>query len=268
MISRRFYKVLRRLFFNTHVRGLGNLPAVEPVIFVSNHAGAFGPVSVITAMPMRVYPWVACEVTDVKTAAPRIQAEFVEPELGLKPPLSALLAGVIGRVCVALMKDIGAIPVYQKSRQSTCTVMRSLTLLQQGKSILVFAEDSTRKINDVLCEFYTGFIHVARLYYQATSKAVQFLPVAVNRGAGRILIGTPIRFDGTKAFAREKQRIKEALECSVSDLLHKAAPAARMVSFSQGHGRSPLRPTVSEDSVGDVDFFPVCLSGYFHEERS
>jgi hypothetical protein len=230
MISRRFYKVLRRLFFNTHVEGLNNLRAADPVIFVSNHAGSFGPVSVITAMPMQIYPWVASEVTDLKTAAPRIQAEFVEQELRLKPPLSAFLAGLIGRVCVALMRDIGAIPVYQKSKQITRTVARSLALLQQGKSILVFAEDSTRKINDVLCEFRTGFIHVARLYYQATSKAVQFLPVAVNRTAGRILLGAPIRFDGTKPFAGEKRRIKQALEGSVSDLLHKPAPAARMVS--------------------------------------
>ena len=219
MISQHFYGVLRRLFFNAHVSGLKNLQAPGPVIFVSNHAGAFGPVSVITSMPVEIYPWVAHEVTDVRTAAPRIQAEFVERELRLKPPLSVFLARVIGRVCVALMKDIGAIPVYQKSKEITSTVTRSLALLQQGKNILVFAEDSTRKINDVLCEFCTGFIHIARLYYRTTKKAVQFVPVGVNRRVGRILIGTPVRFDGTTPFTREKQRIKQALERSVSDLL-------------------------------------------------
>jgi len=219
MISQHFYTVLRRLFFNAHVSGLKNLQAPGPVIFVSNHAGAFGPVSVITSMPVEIYPWVAHEVTDVRTAAPRIQAEFVERELRLKPPLSVFLARVIGRVCVALMKDIGAIPVYQKSKEITSTVTRSLALLQQGKSILVFAEDSTRKINEVLCEFCTGFIHIARLYYRTTKKSIQFVPVAVNRRVGRILLGPPICFDGTMPFTREKQRIKQALEHSVSDLL-------------------------------------------------
>jgi 1-acyl-sn-glycerol-3-phosphate acyltransferase len=230
MISRHFFKALRRLFFNTHVSGLGNLPAMEPVIFVANHAGVFGPVSVITAMPVRVYPWVAYDVTDVRAAGPRIQAEFVEQELRLKPPFSTFLARAIARVCVALMKDIGAIPVHEKSKQVTRTLMRSLDLLRQGKSILVFAEDSTRKINDVLCEFRTGFIHVARLYFRATSRAVRFLPVAVNRAAGRIMVGAPIRFDGTRPFTLEKQRIKQALERAVSDLLQRPAPAARMVS--------------------------------------
>ena len=215
MVAQHFYKLLRRLFFNAHLRGMKNLDQDEPVIMVANHAGAFGPVSVITSMPMEMYPWVAHEVTDLKTVAPRIQAEFLEQELHLRPPLSTYLAKVIGRICVALMKDIGAIPVYQQSKQIKATVMRSLSLLEQGKNILVFAEDSTKKINDVLCEFCTGFIHIAKLYYERTRKAVQFLPVAVNRKMKGILVGTPIRFDVTNPFPLEKQRLKNELESSV-----------------------------------------------------
>jgi hypothetical protein len=165
-----------------------------------------------------MYPWVAHEITDLKTVSKRIQDEFLEQELHLKPPLSTYLARVIGRICVALMKDIGAIPVYQKSKRIKSTVQLSLALLEQGKNILVFAEDSTRKINDVLCEFCTGFIHLAKLYYEKTKKAVQFLPVAVNRKVGGILIGKPIRFDVSRPFPGEKQRLKEALESTVYTL--------------------------------------------------
>ncbi len=217
MLSQYFYKVLRRLFFNAHLRGVKNL-CQEPSILVANHAGAFGPVSVITSMPLEMHPWVASEVTDLKTVAARIQAEFCEQELRLKPPFSAYLARVIGRICVAIMKDIGAIPVYQKGREIRDTVMRSLSLLQQGKSILVFAEDSSRRLNDVLGEFRTGFIHVARLYYQTTRKAVQFFPVAVNRRVHQIRVGAPIRFDATRPFSGEKQRIKQELQDSVYSL--------------------------------------------------
>jgi 1-acyl-sn-glycerol-3-phosphate acyltransferase len=218
MVAQHFYKLLRRLFFNAHLRGMKNYTSGEPVIMVANHAGAFGPVSVITSMPVEMYPWVSHEVTDLKTVAPRIQAEFLEQELHLKPPLSTYFGRVIGRICVALMKDIGAIPVYQKSKQIKSTVMRSLALLEQGKNILVFAEDSTKKINDVLCEFCTGFIHIAKLYYEKTRKAVQFLPVAVNRKMHGILVGTPIRFNGSNPFPEEKQRLKSELESSVLSL--------------------------------------------------
>ena len=218
MVAQHFYKLLRRLFFNAHLRGVKNLDPNEPVIMVANHAGTFGPVSVITSMPMEMYPWVSHEVTDLKTVAPRIQAEFLEQELHLRPPLSTYLGKVIGRICVALMKDIGAIPVYQKSKEIKATVMRSLSLLEQGKNILVFAEDSTKKINDVLCEFCTGFIHIAKLYYERTRKAVQFLPVAVNKKMRGILVGTPIRFNGANPFPLEKQRLKSELESSVMAL--------------------------------------------------
>jgi len=226
MLSKYFYRVLRRLFFNAHLRGLQNLRGDEPVILVANHAGAFGPVSIITSIPTPTCPWVAHEVTDLSMVAPRIQAEFCEQELRLKPPLSALLARMIGRVCVAVMRDIGAIPVYQKSRDIHTTLMQSLSLLKQGKSILVFAEDSTRRINDVLCEFCTGFIHVAKLYYESTRKAVQFLPVAVHRNAHRIRVGVPIRFDAATPFGREKLRIKRELESSVYALYMKLEDAS------------------------------------------
>ena len=111
MVARYFYKALRYLFFKSRLRGVKNLTSDEPVIMVANHVGSFGPVSVITSMPMKMYPWVAHEITDLKTVSKRIQDEFLEQELHLKPPLSTYLARVIGRICVALMKDIGAIPV-------------------------------------------------------------------------------------------------------------------------------------------------------------
>jgi 1-acyl-sn-glycerol-3-phosphate acyltransferase len=218
MVARYFFKAIRYLFFKAHVQGRSHLRSREPLIMVANHVGSFGPVSLITSMPVRMYPWVAHEVTDLKTVAPRIQKEFMEQELHLNPPLSRWLSVVVGRVCVALMKDIGAIPVYQKSKKITATVLQSLSLLEQGKNILVFAEDSTKKISDTMYEFCTGFIHVARLYYQATTKAVQFLPVAVNRRIGAILIGTPIRFDAAKPFSVEKRRLKSELEKTVQSL--------------------------------------------------
>ncbi len=226
MIARCFYKTLRYLFFRARVRGRSNLNPDEPVIMVANHVGSFGPVSVITSMPVRMYPWVAHEITDLRTAALRIQQEFLEQELHLKPPLSTWLGRMVGRICVGLMKDIGAIPVYEKSKRITTTVLQSLQLLEQGKNILVFAEDSTRKLNDTLSEFCTGFLHVARLYYRKTKKAVQFLPVAVNRKVGTIIIGRPIAFDAGKPFSVEKKRLKSELESTVYALYRQLETAA------------------------------------------
>jgi hypothetical protein len=185
---------------------------------VANHMGSFGPVSVIVSLPVKMHPWVAHEVTDLETVADRIQKEFLEQELHLKPPLSRHIARVIGRICVAIMKDIGAIPVYQRSKRIKSTVQESLSLLEEGKNILVFAENSEKPITEAVCEFCTGFLHLAKLYYEKTKKAIQFLPIAVNRKVGGILIGKPIRFDAGNPFPSEKERLKKELENTVITL--------------------------------------------------
>ena len=217
-IRKVFFKVIRKIFFRSTLRGRRHLAAGGPVIMVANHAGSLGPVSVITTVPVKTYPWVTHEVTDLQTVARRIQAYFLERELHLRPPVSEFLGRAIGRICVGLMKDIGAIPVYPKSRKMASTFQLSLRLLGEGKNILVFAEDSRRPLNEAICEFGTGFIHLAKLYYRKTRKAIRFIPVAVNKKGRGILVGAPIRFDPTNPFPLERDRLKRQLESSVSML--------------------------------------------------
>jgi 1-acyl-sn-glycerol-3-phosphate acyltransferase len=220
MVARLFYKAFRYLLFKIHVRGTRNFTNRGPVILVSNHEGSFGPISVITSFPSKLYPWVDHEITDLRTVATRIQTEFLEAELHLKPPVSTYLARVIGRICVSLMKNIDAIPVYKESFQIRSTVDRSLQLLQEGKNILVFPENPLKPINEVLCDFYTGFLHLARLYFEKTRKAITFLPIAVNRKVKSILIGKPIDFNGTNPFSEEKIRLKKELESTIYTLYY------------------------------------------------
>ena len=228
-IRKVFFKVIRKIFFRSTLRGRRHLAAGGPVIMVANHAGSLGPVSVITTVPVKTYPWVTHEVTDLQTVARRIQAYFLERELHLRPPVSEFLGRAIGRICVGLMKDIGAIPVYPKSRKMTSTFQLSLRLLGEGKNILVFAEDSMRPLNEAICEFGTGFIHLAKLYYRKTRKAIRFIPVAVNKKGRGILVGAPIRFDPTNPFPLERDRLKRELESSVSMLYREL----------EGHGLEP-----------------------------
>jgi 1-acyl-sn-glycerol-3-phosphate acyltransferase len=218
MVARRFFKLFRFLFLRVHLRGARHLRSHGPLIIVSNHEGSYGPMSLITSLPLELYPWVVSETADARTAARRIQTEFLEAELHLRPPFSAWLARAIARITAALMRDLNAVPVHQRSREVRVTVEHSVELLEQGKNILVFPEDPARKLNDVLCHFCTGFVHLARRYYERTRRAVLFLPVAVNRKARGILVGLPVRFDALAPFTAEKVRLKSELEHRVEEL--------------------------------------------------
>lgn len=220
MVARRFFKLFRFLFLRVHLRGARNLRGRHSLIIVANHEGSFGPLSLVTSLPLELYPWVVDETTDARTAARRIQAEFLEAELHLRPPFSAWLARAVARIAAALMRDLNAVPVHQHSRRMRTTVERSVELLAEGKSILVFPEDPERKLNDVLGHFCTGFVHLARRYYERTRRTVLFLPVAVNRKARGILVGRPVEFDALAPFTAEKVRLQRELEHRVEELYH------------------------------------------------
>jgi hypothetical protein len=224
VIVRILCKLFQRLILKLRLHGLGRafryLACGEPLIIVSNHIGSYGPLSIISSLPLKVYPWVAHEVTSMRQVASRLQREFTELELRLRPPASVWLARLIGRICVFIMRDLQAIPVYASSRRIRDTLQRSLELLLRGKNILVFPENKERPINEVLGDFSTGFLAMARLYYEKTRKAIRFLPVAVNQKVKGIQIGRAIRFDAALPFAQEKRRLKRELEASIYSMYY------------------------------------------------
>jgi 1-acyl-sn-glycerol-3-phosphate acyltransferase len=229
-------KLFRQLILKLRIHGWGNafrcLSRGEPLIFVSNHIGSYGPLSLISTLHLKLYPWVAHEVTELQKVAKRLQDEFTELELRLRPPLSVWLARLIGRICVFIMRDLQAIPVYAESRRIRDTLERSLELLLKGKNILVFPENKERPLNEVLGEFSTGFLAMARLYYQRTRKAISFLPVAVNQKVRGVQIGKPIRFRSGRPFHEEKRRLKRELEQAIYSMYYclEEAPAPAPVS--------------------------------------
>ena len=218
MLIRFLYKVFHFLLLNIEIHGARRIRKDEPAVFVSNHAGTFGPLSIVTAFSSQLYTWVDHEVTEKDTVEKRIKAEFLEAELHLKGPFSSLLSRIIGRVCVALMRALNVIPVYSRSKAIKSTVDRSLKLLGEGKNILVFPEDSRSPLNEILCSFQTGFLHLARRYFQQTKKALSFIPVAVHRRLRKIAVGEPIRYRSDNPFPVEKIRLKKELEFRVYTL--------------------------------------------------
>ncbi len=187
-------------------------------IFVANHEGSYGPVTAIASLPQPIYPWVTHEITDLALCPKYIENDFVKPEVHLRPPLSILLSRVIGRVCVAIMADLHAIPVYKKSRRITETIAMSVRFLEQGKRLLIFPEIPNRIFNEIVNEFDTGFVNIARAFFERTARIVSFFPVAVNRGRMALHLGDPIRFNPLVPFRQEKDRIRRELIESICEM--------------------------------------------------
>ncbi|SCP94956.1 Acyltransferase [Anaerobium acetethylicum] len=208
--------LIRKIMKKPEITGLDNIASGVPAFFVSNHVGYYAPVKLLVFTDLKLIPWVAHELTERKYCRRYLKTAFFETALNLKSPLSTIAAALISPACVAIMRYIGAIPVFRKSRSIILTIDMTVKNLEKGNNILVFPEISGQPLNDVICRFDSGFINLARVYYEQTNKNMVFYPVCVNRTTNRISIGSRITFDPDKKFHSEKQRIIEGLTGSIT----------------------------------------------------
>jgi len=216
-----FYRILQAVFsLFCHCRLLDkkNIPDQGPAIYVSNHLGSYGPVAVLTAFPVRLYPWVDYQLTDGKLCPAHLCKDFIEPELHFGPPLSHVLAWLVSRACLPLMRFIRAIPVCQKGLRLGTTWKRSLELLKQNRSLIVFPENDQVSADMVVNEFDDGFVGIASIYYEITDRVLTFIPVAVNKIRGAIRIGQPIPYNPKNNFPSERKRIAAALHSRIMEM--------------------------------------------------
>lgn len=216
-----FFKILQTLFsLFCHCRLLNkeNIPARGPAVFVSNHLGSYAPVAVLTSFPIRLYPWVEFQTMDWKLCPGYLRQDFVEPELRLKPPFSHIISWPISKFCVLLMQIIKAIPVCNKSMKLVTTWRRSLELLEQNKSLVIFPENDSAPFNEVMNAFDQGFVGLAPLYYEKTRRILNFIPVAVNKTAKAIKIGLPVSYNPKNNFSSERQRISKTLQDCITEM--------------------------------------------------
>jgi 1-acyl-sn-glycerol-3-phosphate acyltransferase len=211
-------KIIKVFYIKAHIDGVQKVLKSTNAVVVANHLGSFGPLAMMTSLIHKLYPWVIQEVTNLRDCAAYIREDFVEKELKLRSFVGRELSRIIGRICVKLMTDLKAIPVYNRSREIYKTFEISLAYLKSKKALLVFPENDESKKQDDLCMLNTGFIRMAQWLYDTTQKVLTFYPVAINKKVRAIRVGKPIRFDPTAPFGEERMRIKEYLERSISGM--------------------------------------------------
>ena len=229
--NRRFmaflFKAVRYLIAKTRLVGTKNLPANTHMIIVANHLGSYGPITLMSSLTFDIHPWVIHKVTRIDTCPSYLREDFIETELKLKGPLSITFSVVIGRICVALLRGINAIPVYRKSRNMRKTIELSLHFLRERKALLIFPEIKGQPLVEGIERFDSGFIVLGKHFYRLYGKCVAFVPAAVNKKARAISIGDPVYFRPETAYHRERDRIRDILEQAVVDMYQELNEQAR-----------------------------------------
>lgn len=198
--------------------GTENIEPGVPAIFISNHLGHFAPLKLFVFANHSYCPWVIQEVTNKQLCKEYLKADFVEPTLHLRKPFSDFIASLISPICVSIMKQLNAIPVYRSGKKIMLTIEQSVVKLEQGGNLLIFPESKDEPYNEYVNKFLTGFVNVAKIFFERDNKTVNFYPVCVNKQSNQITFGGKISFNPHTPFIAEKQRIVNGLMKSITEL--------------------------------------------------
>lgn len=177
-------------------------------MYVANHMASAGPLAIIPSLPVRFYPWVIAEMIDPKRAPAYIYDDYIQPEWHLHGKPGRTAAAIVGRLAAALLKGIGSVSVEKNAGFPLEAYRHSLELLEEGKSLLIFPEDSARELDPVtmMHPFECGFAGLGRLYLELRGKPLPVFILAVHPESRRIML------DQAPSYTRHGQRRQDDRE--------------------------------------------------------
>ena len=196
--------------------GEENLPESGPAVFIANHLGPKGPIACVSSIPLRLYAWIIADMVDREKAAAYLEWDFVQRTLKLKPPLSTIVARALSRITVPMLTSLGCIPAYQGYEDLQGLLKTSVSLLMEGKCLLVCPEDNQQEMDKTskMTPFKKGFARLGELFYEAAGERLNFYPVAVHE-SGKVEISRPVTYNPNNLPANERLRIKSLLEANI-----------------------------------------------------
>lgn len=163
----------------------------EPSIIVCNHVALKGPIMYELYLPVFNAKWGAGEMLgNYKSRYNYMRNVFLMQKLGVgkaKATIRAIFAAMFSRPLYVGMK---VLPTWHDSRLFK-TVSRSIDILNDGTSVLIFPENSDEGYKDVLTEFHAGFVTLSECYYKKTGKELPVYPVYYHHKGRVMLVGEP-----------------------------------------------------------------------------
>lgn len=213
------YRLCRAIWRITHNRhpvlGMENIGEL-PAVFLGRHQDMYGPVEIMAWVPLNFRVWTLYKFMSVRECYRHYAWYTYSVRLGYGKTSARIRAAVTAPFVSALMNSMGGIPVYRGRKNIIDTFKESVKALCRGESILIMPErDYTDEGTDA-GELYSGFLHIAQMYYKATGKALSFYPVYPSKQNARIYIEKPVVFDPSKPFRAERDRMIKALKRELS----------------------------------------------------
>ena len=215
LFFRLFRKIALVCYGKRKMVGIENIPK-EPCVVVSNHAQIHGSLTAELKYPYKKYTWCIGNLMHLKEAP----AYAFEDFWGYKPKrvqwFYKILAYIVSPLLVYIHNNADTIGVYKDTRVLK-TFKNTVKALKDGAHIILFPECHT-PYNNIVNEFQTRFVDVARLYYKDAGKELSFVPMYIAPELKTVVYGKPVKFDSLAPIEEQRNQICEYLKTQITTM--------------------------------------------------
>ena len=207
--------------------GLENLPE-EPFVLVGNHSQAHGAIIAEERLPFDLYTWCNYQMMEKKEVCAYALEDFWQDKPKAMQPVYWLLSRLIQYPAVYILSHARTIAVYHDNR-CISTFRKSLEKLQEGYNLVIYPE-SRECYNNIVYEFQSRFIDLARMYYKRSGKCLSFVPMYLAPKLKKIFFGQPIVYNPEIPMDLQRGQIKQQLMDAITEI-HCAQPLHTVIPY-------------------------------------
>lgn len=210
------FRGIAKLFYGKrkHV-GLQNIPQ-EPCIIVGNHAQLHGSLTAELVYPYKKYTWCIGDLMHLKEAPAYAFKDFWSSKPARTHKFYKAMSYVVSPLLVYIHNNADVIGVY-KDMRGISTFKNSVKALKQGAHIILYPEYH-KPYNNIVNEFQTKFVDLARLYYKDTGTELSFVPMYIAPKLKTIVYGEPIKYNGAEPIEQQRTTICEYLKTEITNI--------------------------------------------------
>ena len=188
-----------------------------PSIFVCNHEQIYGPIAAVMYMPIYFRPWIHSSMLYPQLIVDHLYNNTFSKCRWIPKKMQLAISRFVAMPVRWAMNSFDPIPVERNNMRDVMNTFRvTVNALIEGDNVLLFPENPDRTedghyASESVGEFFSGFAHIGKIYYEKTGKQVSFYPIFANKKKRIFTIDKPIIYNTTNPPHIEKQRIVEEL---------------------------------------------------------
>lgn len=220
-------KTIKLFYKERKVNGIENI-LDAPTIYVGNHSQMHGPLTSSLYFPFDGKVWCRGEMMNMKEAPSYAYQDFWSKKPKWIRWFYKILSFCVAPIACYLFTRAETIAVYKDARIIT-TFKNSVNALQNGKSVIIFPEEST-PYNEIINEFQNKFVDIAKLYSARSKKPISFVPFYNAVELKTVVFGKPIQFDLQMDINEQRNTICDYLKTEITRMA-KELPVHTVVPY-------------------------------------